>query len=333
MPMNTIHKEREKDDDEESPPHRHGNTIFFPGPAYRYRLVFAIAVVLIALSSGGCTLAIDKMGKALVSGNSIYATDDDPDLVWEAMPFGLKTIEGLLTKAPKSKPLLLAASSGFTQYGYGHLQQDADFVEANDLAAATALRARARKMYRRALEYGLRGIEVDVPNFRVQLQKDPQTAVNELRKIHVPILYWTASAWGAAISISKDDPSLTADQNLVEALMQRALALDEAWEHGSIHDFFISYEGGRSTIGGSVTKAREHFERAKQLSQGTRVAPLVSYAETLCVSTQNKKEFQSLLEEALAFDANKAPQMRVANLVAQRRAKWLLSRVSDLFVD
>jgi hypothetical protein len=285
------------------------------------------------MSSVGCAVVINKVGKALVSGNSVYATDDDPDLVWEAVPFGLKTIEGLLAKSPKNKNLLIAASSGFMQYGYGHLQQDADFVEANDLAVATALRARARKMYRRALDYGLRGIEVDIPNFRAQLQRDPQAAVSKVRKTHVPLLYWTANAWGAAISISKDDPELTADQNLVEALMQRALALDEAWELGSIHDFFISYEGGRVSIGGSLTKAREHFERAKQLSQGTRVAPLVTYAETVSVSTQNKKEFQSLLEEALAFDTNKAPERRMANLVAQRRAKWLLGRIAELFFD
>ena len=188
-------------------------------------------------------------------------------------------------------------------------------------------------MYRRALDYGIRGLEIDIPDFRAQLQKDPQEAVKKLRKKHVPLLYWTASAWGAAISISKDDPELAADQHLVEALMRRALALDEAWERGSIHDFFISYEGGRASIGGSLTKAREHFERAMQFSQGTRVVPQVNYAETVSVSTQNKKEFQGLLEEALAFDANRAPETRVANLIAQRRAKWLLGRIAELFVD
>jgi len=305
----------------------------FPGRDHGRRLVFAVAAVLLAVSSTGCAVVINKVSETFVSGNSVYATDDDPDLVWEAVPFGLKTMEGLLVQAPKNKNLLLAASSGFTQYGYGHLQQDADFLEANDLAAATALRTRARKMYRRALDYGFRGLEVDVPNFRAQLQKDSQAAVSKLGKTHVPLLYWTANAWGAAISISKDDPELAADQNLVEALMRRALALDEAWERGSIHDFFISYEGGRASVGGSLTKAREHFERAMQFSQGTRLTPLVSYAETVSVSTQNKKEFQSLLEEALAFDTKKAPETRVANLIAQRRAKWLLGRIAELFID
>ena len=305
-----------------------------PGTSHGRRLVLAVAVLLLlAVSSTGCSLMVKKAGEALVSGNSVYATDDDPELVWEALPFGLKTIEGLLAKAPKSKKLLLAATSGFTTYAYGHLQQDADFLEADDLAAATELRTRARKMYRRALDYGLRGLDVDITDFRDQLHKDPRAAVSKLRETHVPLIYWTAIAWGAAISISKDDPELSADQNLVETLMRRALALDEAWDRGSIHDFFISYEGGRASIGGSLTKAREHFERARQLSQGMRVAPLVSYAETVSVSTQNKKEFQSLLEEALAFNANKAPETRLANLIVQKRARWLLGRTAELFVE
>ena len=50
--------------------------------------------------------------------------------------------------------------------------------------------------------------------------------------------------------------SPTADQASAEALMRRALALDEAYEHGSGHDFFIVYEGGRSSVGGSLSSAR-----------------------------------------------------------------------------
>ena len=177
-------------------PLRHLDIGFFPGRSHACGLVIAVAVLLLAVSSTGCSVMINKMGEALVSGNSVYATDDDPDLVWEAVPFGLKTIEGLPAEGAEDKNLLLAASTGFTQYGYGHLQQDADFLEANDLAVATAPRTRARKMYRRALDYGLRGLEVDVPDFRVLIRKDPQAALNELRKTHVPLLYWTAEIRG-----------------------------------------------------------------------------------------------------------------------------------------
>jgi len=39
------------------------------------------------------------------------------------------------------------------------------------------------------------------------------------------------------------------------------------------------------------------------------------------------------LQQALAVDADGRPEMRLANLVAQRRARWLLARVDDLFLE
>jgi hypothetical protein len=154
-----------------------------------------------------------------------------------------------------------------------------------------------------------------------------------MRKKHVPLLYWTANAWGAAIALSKDDSELSADQNLAEALMRRALDLDEGYERGSVHDFFISYEGGRRSVGGSVAEARQHLDRALALSGGHRAWPLVNFAETVSVGDQDRKEFESLLRQALAIDANAVPEIRVANLVAQRRARWLLGRAEELFIE
>ncbi len=291
-------------------------------------------LLLVATLAAGCSvkkMAINTVGNALAEGNSVYATDEDPDLVREAVPFGLKLVESLLVQAPRHRGLLLSAASGFTSYSYAFVQQEADFLEAEDLEGATRLRGRARKLYLRALDYGLRGLEVDLRDFRNQLRADTGAALARARKPQVPLLYWTANAWGAAIAISKNDSSLTADQSLVEALMRRALALDESHEAGSIHDFFIVWEGGRTSVGGSLEKARHHLARARELSKGRRVSPLVSFAETVSVGTQNQKEFEQLLKEALAFDVNLAPEFRVANILAQRRAQWLLNRTSELF--
>jgi predicted anti-sigma-YlaC factor YlaD len=291
-------------------------------------------LLFVAALTAGCSikkLAINTVGNALAEGNSVYATDDDPELVREAVPFGLKLVESLLNQSPRHRGLLLSAASGFTSYGYAFVQQDADFIEGEDLDRATRMRNRARKLYLRALDYGLRGLEVDFPDFRNQLRQDKDAAVAKTTKRHVPLLYWTANAWGAAISISKNDSSLTADQSLAEALMRRALALDEAYEAGAIHDFFIVWEGGRTSVGGSLDKARQHLARARELSKGRRVSPAVSFAETVSVGTQNQKEFEQLLKEALAFDVNTAPEFRVANILAQQRAQWLLNRAGELF--
>lgn len=299
------------------------------------------AALLLALATSGSILsgcsirsiAVNSLGNALAKGGSNFASDEDPELVREAIPFGLKTMEGLLEEAPRHKGLLFAACSGFIQYAYAFVQQDADFVEAQDLAKATALRERARKMYLRALRYGFRGLEVDFPGFRDRLHADPAAALRPTRKRHVGLLYWTANAWGAAISLKINDPELAADQSLAEALMRRALELDEGFEMGSGHDFFIAYEAGRSSVGGSIERARHHFERSVQLSKGLRAWPYVTLAESVSVSRQDRQEFEKLLKDALAVDVDKAPDQRLANTLAQRRARWLLSRVDELFIE
>jgi hypothetical protein len=149
----------------------------------------------------------------------------------------------------------------------------------------------------------------------------------------VPLLYWTGAAWGAAIAISKNDPELVADQARAAALVRRGLALDEGFGAGAGHDFMIAYEGGRLAVGGSLTEARRHLDRALALSQGRRAAPLVGFAETVSVGRQDKAEFKQLLDRALAVDPDAVPDQRLANVLAQRRARWLLGRVDELFVE
>ena len=140
-------------------------------------------------------------------------------------------------------------------------------------------------------------------------------------------------AWGAAISLAKDNAELSADLPITAALAGRALALDERFGGGAAHDFFIAYEGGRPpAAGGSVARARQAFERAVELSGGRRAAPFVTYAETVCVGAQDRAEFERRLNQALAVDVSTPGPDRLANLLAQRRARWLLARADELFI-
>jgi len=140
----------------------------------------ALALLGLVLLLPGCSvrsMAVNKIGDALAETGSNFASDEDPELVGDAIPFGLKTMEGLLESAPRHEGLLLAASSGFVQYAYGWVQMEGDRVEAQDLARATELRERARKLYLRARGYGLRGLEVDFPGLREALACDPKAAL------------------------------------------------------------------------------------------------------------------------------------------------------------
>ncbi len=294
----------------------------------------SLAVLVLLLP--GCSIrsvAVNKIGDALANTGSNFASDEDPELVGDAIPFGLKTMEGLLESAPKHKGLLLGAASGFVQYAYGWVQMEGDMVEAKDLARATELRERARKLYLRARDYGLRGLEVDFPGLRDALPRDAKAALAKTKKEHVPLLYWTAMGWGGAMSLKVNDSEVSVDQPIVEALARRALELDEGWGLGSIHEFFVSWESAHASVGGSMEKAREHFERAILFSKGRRAFPYLTYAESVSVAKQDKAQFQEMLEKALAIDVSRPDDQRLANLLAQKRARWQLGRLDELFIE
>ena len=290
----------------------------------------------LALSLAGCSIrgtAINKLGDALAESGTNYAADDDIELVGQAVPFGLKTMEGLLEEAPRHAGLLLACASGFVQYAYGWVQMEADEVEPKDLARATELRARAQKLYLRAREYGLRGLELEAPKLRDELRRDPKAALAGMKAKQVPLLYWTATAWAGALALKVNDSELSADQPLVEALARRALELEPCYGLGSVHEFFVSWESARSTIGGSLERAKEHYAADLACAQGRRAFPYVVFAESVSVAKQDKAQFKQLLEQALAFDVSRKDDQRLANLLAQRRARFQLGRLDELFVE
>jgi predicted anti-sigma-YlaC factor YlaD len=293
-------------------------------------------VLLAGIACTGCSLrdyALNEFADAVARSGTTLASDEDPELIKAAAPFSLKLLESLLAEKPRHQGLLCAAASGFTQYAFAFVQQEADEVEAHDLAAAEALRTRARRLYLRARHYGLRGLEVEHPGLTNAVLADPRAAVRAATGAELPLLYWTAAAWAAAISLSKDNPELVAQIPAMEALMDRALELDEGYAGGAIHTFFVTYEMSRpGAPGDPAARARRHFEQAMVLSGGMDASPLVSLAEAVAVKQQDVKEFESLLNRALAIDPGADPDRRLLNLVMQRRARWLLSRKAELFL-
>ena len=292
-----------------------------------------LILALLPFLSGCKRLVVNKVGNALAGSGSSFASDDDPDLVKAAAPFSLKLMESLLAENPNHKGLLLASASGFCQFSFAFVQQDADELEDSDFAAAENLRARARRLYKRARDYGLRGLEVAHPGFGKNLRADPKTAVQVARTKDVPLLYWTAASWSAAISLSKDNPEMIAELPFPEALVDRALALDESFGDGAIHSFLVTYEMSRPNAGTNAEAlSRQHFERAMQLNHGLQAGPFVALAEAVCIQKQDLKEFKSLLNRAVAVNPDAKTEFRLANLVMQRRAKWLLTRTDQLFL-
>lgn len=306
------------------------------GDFLRRALVPVLTVAFLLSGGTGCSirqLAMNRIADAMAGSGTTYSADNDPELVRDALPFTLKLMETILAGNPNHIGLLTSLANGFTQYGYGFIEQEAERVEDDDLERARQLQERAAKLYARALGYALRGLEVRHAGFTNALARDPGAAVAMTDKADVPLLYWGAAAWAAAIAQGKDDPRLVGDLAKVEAFILRALALDEAWCMGSIHSFLIPFEMARATgEGDPVERATRHFRRALELADGKLAGPWVAYAESVCIPLEDRAEFERVLNEALAVDVNAAPEVRVENLLMQERARWLLGRIDRLFL-
>jgi predicted anti-sigma-YlaC factor YlaD len=222
---------------------------------------------------------------------------------------------------------------GFTSYSAGFIQPEIRGLEDVDLDRAREQKVRARRMFIRARDYGLRALEVAYPNMRQNLMQDPKAALAKTVKKDVPDLYWTAAAWGSAISLGKDQMDLVADVPIVDALIHRALELDETWEAGALDEFLIAFESRGEAQGGSLDRARKYFNRAMELAGGKRISPLVSLAENVSITTQNRAEFDKLLDEALAYDCDKNLETRLVNLLAQKHARQLKALAGSLFLE
>ena len=290
----------------------------------------------LALALPSCSInkmATNSVANSITKGPDVYGTDDDPELIRDALPFGLKTMESLLATLPEHEGLLLTLCRGYTQYAYAFVQSEGDLVVNSDYARSEALHQRAYKLYLRAHGYGLRGLEVHYKGITSGLQTDPAKAVARIQKKDVPMLYWTAASWGSAIAMGKDRPEMLADLPAVRALVQRGLALDESYEAGALHEAMIVLEALPAAMGGSVERARQQFDRAVELSHGERPGTYVTMALSVSVMSQNRAEFRSLLDKALAIDPEKDPANRLQTIVTQRKARSLLERQDEFFVD
>lgn len=295
----------------------------------------ALLLVTFAVTSSGCLkkLALGSVADSLSGTGNGFGRDDDPELVRDSLPVVIKVMEQIHDGLPKHEPLAVSLTQAVTSYAVAFVAEEADRVEEKDVEAARTIRLRARKLLLRGRKYGLDALDVSVPGIGAALLGNDRELRARLlaktKKSDVGALYWAGAAWGSAIANSKDDMELVGQLPQVAALMTRALEVDESYGEGSIHEFFITYAASQN----DKKAAKEHFERAVQLSHEKKMSTLVTYAEAICVDAQDKKEFTRLLEKVIAFDVDSDLDHRLVNVLAQRRAKWLMSRVADLFAE
>ena len=309
---------------------------------HREKVAHALTLSIITLSlllMTSCTgLAVRAVSGVFSGsgGSNVFASDNDPELIGDALPFALKTYEALLAADPRNDALALTTGSAFVGYAFAFVQTPADQLPQEQVDKQLAMHARAKLLFLRARDYVLRGLEIRRPGFRAALdgKGGAPAALRLARKDDIDYLYWAGAAWLAAFSADPFDFSLLVTVPRAVALLEQVEAWDDGYGKGAVRELFISFHGSApADLGGSEEKARQDFTRAVQLSGGLTAGPYVALAASVSVKNQNEAEFRSLLEKALEVDVNALPAQRLTNIINQRRARWMLDHVDRFFVE
>lgn len=287
-------------------------------------------VVMVSLLLEGC--AIDqivsrRMADALSAQASV--PESDPQLAYEASAFYLKLSESVLRQEPAHLALAESVAAGFTQYAFAFVSQEADQIEDQDPRRASVLRLRAARLYQRAQQHALAALQLKHPRLSARLSELDRIPENPLSHQDVGLAYWAAAAWGGQIALSTDQPDTVADLPKVILLAHWAWELEPRFGQGSLASLMGSLEASRP--GGSLDKAGLYFDQAISFSDGQNAGAWVAKAERWALPRQDRKAFEDLLAQALLIETPDAHPLNLSNQVMQTRARWLLTKTSDLF--
>ncbi len=258
------------------------------------------------------------------------------ELATQALAANLKLIEALLESDPRHPVLLLQATPGFAAYAYAVAEGQLAEARRGGIGDIEALTRRARALYHRGLQYGLRLLsrgQVDWQQIAILDMAALEQGLQQLSSDAAPSLFWTAFCWGGVLNMTRDAlETLTAIPRF-EALLMRLVELDEAYFYGAPHLLLaVHYASRAPTLGGQPAQAKSHFERAAALSQGELLLVPLLEAQYYAVQIQDRALFVSSLQDVLQAAETLLPEQAFLNALAKQRAALLLARVNDLFL-
>ncbi len=280
------------------------------------RLVWLIVLMLTV--SGCANLAQQAAGRLASDLSDAMRNHTDPATVAEALPAYLLLMDALVAGHPDDAELLLDASAMYATFA-GSLVQDAD---------------RAAVLARRAREYADRGFCLQWPPWcRLGPEESArmEAFLADMPAQHVQTLYVTASAWATWVQTHADDWNAIAEVPAMTAMFHQVQRLSPDHDGGRVH----LYLGVLASLlppayGGKPDQAREHFERAMELSAGRDLMAPVLFARHYARLVFDRNLHDRLLRDVLQADPRQ-PGLTLGNLLAQRQARALLDSADEYF--
>ena len=289
---------------------------------HNYLPIKLLTSLLIIISLSACSMnkmMVDASLPMIESGMEAMLQEPDLQLAEDSMPANLGMLNGMIHLDPENAQLHTYAAQAYYGLSYG-------FNEDNDVN-------RAEKFYQRGLKHGLTALELkglkDASNLNIS---DFEQQLQKLGTDDVATLFWTASNWAKLIDLNRDDTAMLIDLPRPTAMMQRVLELNESFYYGGAHMYFGVYYGSRpQALGGDFKKSKQHFDKARQITDGKLLMADLLQAQYLSRQQLDQKDFNERLTKIIDAPEDLYPELTMLNQISKRKAKRLIKQEAQWF--
>jgi hypothetical protein len=283
-------------------------------------------------------------------------SESDYELASRAIPGALKTIEGFYV-ADAQPNLRTILTEGYCQYATAFVEDEWENAKfAKKLDEVAYHNERASKMFARCLNYAL----VDLPSgFEADLFGTTEAATKRIAATGLDYrtpMMWAIVAVGGMINHNLTRVEMLSYIPTVKLGLERVVAIDKA-HRGEIDGtkgqpcdapctvrlalphiaLGLVYSGSSAQFGGDAKRAADEFQIALRITadakhpEGRMLLPRAMWGIRVGLMTNDRKLFHDQLVKVLETDPGIWPEQRLANEVAQRKARRFLSHEKDLF--
>jgi predicted anti-sigma-YlaC factor YlaD len=310
---------------------------------HRFSIVPVAFFLIFALALTSCTSTTVASGGSDGAGTSFDSEAIPPkgftlSVIGKALPGMIKSSDKKLAKQPGNMKKAITAASYHVMYANAVIQADAQMLPVSQFDLQNAEYIRAQSHYITARDQLLDAFDFRNPGFKDTIMSGDaakiDAALSNLTKDDVDAAYWMGAGWLAAFSLDPLNDELLSNMNGAVALLEKANEFDGEYNNGAIWNILCAfYAAAPADFGGDPERALFCYEESLRISQGKLPDPYVTYAESICISTQDIDGFEKALTAALAIKKREIPRSsRLASSITQRKARWLLDHKDNYFV-
>lgn len=296
------------------------------------RIVPAMTRLAIVLSAAlaGCGGYIDRQAadatyRVVEAAQRAAAEEADVELARDALPGGLFQLAGFARAYPAHPGFAALYGDAICQYAAGFVfddWEDATLAKRSDDAARIAARlsgllARCRAASLARLPWAA----------TAKSPAEVAALLPRATRDDAPALLWLATAWTTALAL--EPLAHVFELPAIQATLERCATLAPGGRDASAELLLGTLAAGRAQVlGGDAGDA--WFEAARKRAGEGALLVDVMYARGVAVARKDRAGFRAALERALAADVARWPARRLANALAQRKARRYLAAEAAL---